>query len=372
MESIAVFKNVFPHPVIKAATDPQRTPEAWREFSRYEFECDWEGNFISGCPDRGSHLIDASRQARYGSSVAAGRTPDARSQLPGTGEARFIIFAEIKKYCKMVLTYSPIRCNMSIIKIAVNSFYCGNNEGGIDMSDNRIIPSFLQSMDSFSRREFTDAMSSCYSLSEPQAAYELKKHLEEGALVRVGWGRYSLSGKQIYRHQYSESSAAVVQTIHDAYEGLNFQIFELRQLNDFINHQVAHNTIFVSAENDFVDYVFDTLWRAYPGRLMLKPKVDQYYRYLQDDEIVVGRLPSETPKGIDAPWMSRLEKILVDVFTDKLISQVVPDPEKKTILDVAFRDYLVDENTMFHYAKRKGTDRKMRKLLTEYGKVTDQ
>ena len=43
--------------------DPDRTPEAWREFNGYEFERDREGNFVSGYPDRDNHTIDAVRYA---------------------------------------------------------------------------------------------------------------------------------------------------------------------------------------------------------------------------------------------------------------------------------------------------------------------
>ena len=43
--------------------DRRRTPEAWREFSGYEFERDRDGNFISGYPDRDNHTIDAMRYA---------------------------------------------------------------------------------------------------------------------------------------------------------------------------------------------------------------------------------------------------------------------------------------------------------------------
>ena len=47
----------------KIVIDKARTPNAWREFSRYEFERDREGYFISGYPDRDNHLIDAVRYA---------------------------------------------------------------------------------------------------------------------------------------------------------------------------------------------------------------------------------------------------------------------------------------------------------------------
>ena len=234
------------------------------------------------------------------------------------------------------------------------------------------LPGSLKEMESFSRQDFTRAMASDYSMTEPQAAYDLKKRLDQGTLMRAGWGRYSPPVKQTYRHHYSDSAVDVVKTISEGYDGLDFQVFELIQLNEFINHQAAHNTIFVTVENDLVDYVFDTLWKAYPGKVLLKPKADQYYRYRQDEGIVVGRLPSETPKGIDKPWMSRLEKILVDVFTDKLVSAIVPEGEKEAIIGGAFNDYMIDRNTIIRYARRKGTERKMMEVLNKYGKVSVQ
>lgn len=240
------------------------------------------------------------------------------------------------------------------------------------MSKMKILPSPLQDMGSFSRQEFSRTMMASYGMTEPQAAYDLKKRLDKGMLVRSGWGRYSLPVKRVYIHHYSDHATEVVNTINKEYDGVDFQVFELIQLNDFMNHQIAHNTVFVAVENDLIDYVFESLWKAYPGKVMLKPKLEQYYRYLQDNVIIVGRLPSETPKGIEKPWMSRMERILVDVFTDKLISAIVPEDEKDRIVDGAFNDYMVDQNTMLRYAKRKGTEKRMAKILSEYGKAAVQ
>lgn len=43
--------------------DPKRTPNAYKEFSEYEYERDKDGNVISGYPDENNHLVDASRYA---------------------------------------------------------------------------------------------------------------------------------------------------------------------------------------------------------------------------------------------------------------------------------------------------------------------
>lgn len=43
--------------------DPRRTPNAYREFTEYEYERDKDGDVISGYPDAENHLIDACRYA---------------------------------------------------------------------------------------------------------------------------------------------------------------------------------------------------------------------------------------------------------------------------------------------------------------------
>lgn len=236
------------------------------------------------------------------------------------------------------------------------------------MQDERSMPKELTKKYSFSRKEFVSAMKSEYGISEPQIAYDLQKRLDMGRLIHVGWNKYIPAGdKQIYTHKYSNAAEEIVKKITEQYLDLNFQVFELIQLNDFMNHQIAHNTIFVTIENDLQDFVFDTLKGKYPGRVMFKPKIEEYYRYLQDDQIVVGRLPSESPKGFDKPWKSRLEKIIVDVFTDKLISRIVPEGEKDAIISGAFDSFLLDEKIMLRYAKRKGVDTRFRKILMQYG-----
>lgn len=47
----------------KIVIDPRRTPNAYKEFTEYEYEKDKEGNVISGYPDANNHLIDATRYA---------------------------------------------------------------------------------------------------------------------------------------------------------------------------------------------------------------------------------------------------------------------------------------------------------------------
>ena len=47
----------------KIVIDPARTPNAYREFTSYQYETDKDGNFLSRLPDRDNHSIDATAYA---------------------------------------------------------------------------------------------------------------------------------------------------------------------------------------------------------------------------------------------------------------------------------------------------------------------
>lgn len=226
----------------------------------------------------------------------------------------------------------------------------------------------LASMEKFTRKDYYDAYREKHGEKTQDALdYALRREVAAGNIVHVGRNQYAYAKeKRLYTYEYSDAAGQVAVEIQKEYPQVDFRIFELIQLNAFVNHLYAHNTIFVSVENDAIDFVFDSLRDKYPGRIMLKPKVDEYFRYLVDDQIVVLRLPSESPKGIDAPWKSRLEKILVDIMVDKLLTQIVSESEYDAIFLQAFERYLVDTSAMLRYANRKGAGIKFRERIEEY------
>ena len=225
-----------------------------------------------------------------------------------------------------------------------------------------------QSLKSFSREDYYSSIKrEKGDISKDAMDYSLRKALSEGRIVRTGWNRYVMSGeKKVYSHEYSGFSEELAEDIASTFPEVLFQVFELTQLNSFMNHLIGRNTIFVSVENGVESLLFDRLWQRYEGRVMLKPGYEQYSRYYVDDLIVVGRLPSESPKGFDAPWQIRLERILVDLATDRLLGRIVPESEKDNVFLNAFDGYLVDVDTMVRYAKRKGADKKIQDIIDRY------
>lgn len=168
-----------------------------------------------------------------------------------------------------------------------------------------------------------------------------------------------------YEHEYSNLATEVAALLQEQYPLLDFSIMELIQLNDFVNHQIAHNTLFLSVEADIMEFVFDTIKERYFGKVFINPTPKVYHQYWSDNMIVVNKLTTEAPKSSAVSWHTRLEKLLVDIVAEPLILASISEGEYPGIFENAFSMYVVDESCLFRYAARRTVEKKIKELITE-------
>ena len=209
-------------------------------------------------------------------------------------------------------------------------------------------------------------------LGEEAMRKRLRGLVKSGEVVRVGRNAYCASGNQMsyYRHEYSEEAYAAAQAIREAFPAVGFAVFELVQLNEFVNHQLAHNVIFLSMEDDVIDFAFDMLKEKFPGKVLLDPTIELYHQYWYDGMIVLNKLVTEAPRGIEEIWHTRLEKMLVDLVSDPLLQEVISRSEYPAIFEGAFSGYVIDESCLFRYAKRRSAEKRLRTLIREKTNIT--
>lgn len=233
----------------------------------------------------------------------------------------------------------------------------------------------LLNLGNFTRNDFALAYKAeNKEASDSSCRFVLQKLLDSGSIARVGRNTYRINDKtsRKYNHEYSALANSVAGKIQEFYPELNFRIFELVQLNEFVNHQIAHNALFIFVEGDLGEYVFDTLKEEYAGRILLNPNADMYHQYWADDMLVIKKLITEAPKGTGEFWHTDLEKLLVDIVSDKLLRSCVNQGEYKTIFTQAFKDFYIDESQLFRYARRRNAKAKVLEqidkslLRTEY------
>ena len=136
-----------------------------------------------------------------------------------------------------------------------------------------------------------------------------------------------------------------------------FQAWELSWLNEFFNHQLAHNKIFVEVENDGCDFVFSALVDKFPGRVLLRPKTQELLQYGTDDGIIIDRLVTEAPRSDGEPYQVPLEKLIVDLFAKK--SLTLSKGDYATAIETMFATYRIDQVSMLRYARRRNKVREV-------------
>lgn len=224
----------------------------------------------------------------------------------------------------------------------------------------------LQDVTRFTRKELLESFRMAgYMLSEASFYKKIEELVKSGQIIRVGRNVYCLPDDKRFKYEYNYSELAeeVAREIAQQYPYINFSIFEFVQLNDFVNHLIAHNVIFLSVESEIMEFVFETLREKYPGKVLINPTVEIYHQYWCDNMIVLGKLTTEAPKGQKVSWHTRLEKLLVDIMAEPLLLASISQVEYPHIYEDAFDRYIIDENCLFRYAIRRKVAKKIKELI---------
>lgn len=191
------------------------------------------------------------------------------------------------------------------------------------------------------------------------------RQVKAGRFLRVARDRYvaDSSGLVRYSWNYSDEARHIVSEIRAETNDLRISVFEIRQLNEFVNHLYGQNAIFVSVADHAADFVFSGLQEAHVGRILLRPSADEFYRYQVDGSVVLLDMPTEAPGCSRSRWQCGIEKWVVDLFAETLLKNMVSPSELPNVLNGAFEKYAVNESALFRYAKRRNVDSAIRDFI---------
>ena len=166
-----------------------------------------------------------------------------------------------------------------------------------------------------------------------------------------------------YRPIYSDRARQLIEILSQAFPHISFTVFETTLMNEFLNHLVAQNTVFIQAEKESSIFLFRFLQEQGFHDLLYRPSGKDFSLYWVKNCIVVSGLISEAPILADAPHSICLEKLLVDMYTDKLISTTYSKAEFPDVLQLALSQYQVDKAKMLRYARRRNRREEFTQLL---------
>ena len=228
------------------------------------------------------------------------------------------------------------------------------------MSHNKSDVSYLKKDSVYSRQQMLSLLretSPEYSGGSYQ--WKLGELLKTGEIVKTGYDQYMVSvgnTKPVYSPVYSEAASTIMTRITEKFPFIAFTIFETTLMNEFLNHLVAQNTIFVQIERSIAPFVFRAFQEEGYGNIMLKPTKKDFNIYWVKNMIVVTDLVSEAPLLISDPHKITMEKMLVDIYCDKLINGTFSRAEYPSIVEQAYNKYRIDRIRMLRYARRRNKE----------------
>lgn len=170
-----------------------------------------------------------------------------------------------------------------------------------------------------------------------------------------------------YKADLSDDAIYILEFLKKQFPLLTFIIWETRAYNEFANHQMARNFIFVEVEKPLGESVFNALHEQNKYTTLYKPTVKEIALYSGDVTVSVLSLTSEAP--VDG-HNAKLEKLLVDLFANKLLDRIISRSDYPEIYEEAFSKYSINYNLMIRYAKRRNRDAEIKAFIKEKTKVT--
>ena len=199
------------------------------------------------------------------------------------------------------------------------------------------------------RRELKDYFKANNPALKDSSLDWLVHNLNQKRIVqRIGYDRYRVGAEdapsRVYKANLSETADTILTFLEKEFPLLSFIVWETLAFNEFANHQMACNYIVVEVEKPLDESVFHALRQQSKHTALYRPDEKELALYAGDITIVVLPLTSEAP--IDGHY-ARLEKLLVDLFANKLLDGLVSRGDYPGIFEEAFSRYIVNYGTAY-------------------------
>ncbi len=218
----------------------------------------------------------------------------------------------------------------------------------------------------FTRKDiFEDATRLNKDFKESQLQRYINNLIESEEIIRIGRNQYSYVYHRVlreYEAPLSDECKKIIELLNNDFHYLDYQVWELSWLNEFNNHLLSRNKVFVEVENDACGFIFFNLENHFPSQSLIKPTSKELDYYGKDKTIIVNRLISEAPSN---NHIACLEKIIVDLFSNKILKEMVSKGDYAEIIENMFFKYKINQKALFRYARRRNKEDEIREFITK-------
>jgi len=203
--------------------------------------------------------------------------------------------------------------------------------------------------------------------------HHFSKLLLCGCMERVGENLYIKVCPKTARKAYicsrpSMELLSVESLLDTTFPLAEFLVLETTMLNEFLNHQIAQNTIVVMVERMLMDAFFELLKEKHES-VLYAPTPDDFMKYGRKGSIVIVKLSVRYPKNPVQKRCFSIEKLTVDLFAERILKEFINAGDYPTALEIIFEKYSINETRLFSYAKMRRVDMDIRAIISERTKI---
>ena len=207
---------------------------------------------------------------------------------------------------------------------------------------------------SFAREDIlTAAYNADSSFSDSSLRRLIDRLKASGLIVHVARDVYTKPSKDDsnlsdYVFDYSDKAKTIINYMQDKFPRLRFVVWETSALNEFTGHLLARNYIMLEVENSGCEFVFDGIKRDLELNTLL--------RYGENDTVIVDRLITESPTGTSEKYALTLEKLIVDMFSNRTLKETLSRGDYAEAISDMFSKYRINVVKLLRYARRRNKE----------------
>jgi len=195
--------------------------------------------------------------------------------------------------------------------------------------------------------------------------YALKNN---GVISSLMKGVYTTRMKKDFKPVIDKKLINLFRKVKNQFPYTEMAIWETSWLNNYMVHQAFSSNIIIEVEKDGALAVFAFLQELY-SNVYLNPgkvEIENYIRSRQNNIIIKNLTMTSPLTETDAITVPRVEKIIVDIFTDEVLFDTYQGAELQNIFREFFSNFNINQSTLRQYAsKRHVSDRLISFLQNE-------
>lgn len=222
---------------------------------------------------------------------------------------------------------------------------------------------------SFSRQELYSFYTEFKpNLKETTFRWIIHNLKEKQIITSISKRLFTLAFKPVFKPDIDKATKKTYSSVEKQFSTLKFCVWNTQVVSKFMLHIPAKYITILQMEKEALEPVYDFLKTQKLGDIFIQPEEKEIERYMYESDKAIVLLPlvSKSPlQNVNNVQTTTLEKLIVDLYSDKKLFAVFQGSELAHIINTAYNRYAIDFTTLFHYANRRRKDVDLRIFLKD-------